>query len=65
MTNISGEDVPRKRVLCKYRTLAAQDAEPATTTLSTYISTSAPTELRPDYPTTTKLVLAEDKSEAA
>lgn len=42
-------------------------AEPTTTTLSTSISTSTPTpsEMRPDEPTTTELVLTEDKSETA
>lgn len=78
MTSISGEDVPRNRVLCKCQPLAASinqqtHTEPTTTTLSTSTfpstststSTPTPTELRPDEPTTTKLVFAEDKSEAA
>lgn len=76
MTSISSEDVPRKRVLCKCQPLAASInqqtlTEPTTTTISTSTSTSispttpTPTELRPDEPTTTELVLAEDKSEAA
>ncbi|KAG1455573.1 hypothetical protein G6F55_006996 [Rhizopus delemar] len=70
VTSISSEDVPRKRVLCKCQPLAASinqqtHTEPTTTTISTSTSTSTPTELRSDGPTTTELVLAEDKSEAA
>ncbi|ORE12039.1 hypothetical protein BCV72DRAFT_283404, partial [Rhizopus microsporus var. microsporus] len=72
VTNISGEDVTRKRVLCKRQLLAAQGdtlnlaivnqqihAEPTITALFTPI----PTDLRPDEPTIIELVLTEDKSE--
>ncbi|KAI8891251.1 hypothetical protein K501DRAFT_235187 [Backusella circina FSU 941] len=79
-TNISGEDVPRKKVLCKCQPLAAQGdtlnlasvsqqtrAEPTATTTSTSTSSSTPTptEMRAAEPTATELVLAEDKPEAA
>lgn len=69
-----------KKVLCKCQPLAAEGdtlnlasvsqqthAEPTATTTSTSTSSSTPTptELRSAEPTTTELILAEDKPEAA
>ncbi|KAI8366484.1 hypothetical protein EDC96DRAFT_544148 [Choanephora cucurbitarum] len=56
VANISGEDVPRKKVLCKCQPLAAQGD-----TLNLISFTSILTELRPAEPTATELVLAEDR----
>ncbi|KAI8995003.1 hypothetical protein BDB01DRAFT_831935 [Pilobolus umbonatus] len=70
-TNISGEDVPGKKVLYDTLNLASVSqqthAEPTATTISTSTSspTLTPTEPRPLEPTATELVLAEDKPEAA